>query len=44
LKPLQPPGWTLMRNPPLAGSTFSACMNFLTSVPATGVIVTMTSG
>src|SRR5258707_3369138 len=44
LKPLQPPGWTLTRSPPMAGSTPSWAMNFLTSTPATGVRVMRTSG
>ena len=44
MKPLQPPGYTLTRRPPTAGSTPSCCMNFMTSPPATGVTVMRTSG
>src|SRR3954469_7119805 len=44
LKPLQPPGWTLTRNPPTSAVTPSASMNFLTSTPALGVTVRSISG
>src|SRR5512147_2978815 len=37
LKPLQPPGCTLTRRPPLSTGTPSASMNRSTSVDATGV-------
>ena len=36
LNPLQPPGWTLTRSPPVPGETPSASMNRLTSVLASG--------
>jgi len=39
-----PPGCTLTRSPPFAGSTPSCSMNFFTSADAFGVITTASSG